>query len=121
MVKKFSKLDTVLLVALIVVYTPLSLWGGTEGWGGNADILPLLMFVVGAAYVIFESIRLCSPAVCSILGALVPFFTIGPSLFFYQEDIGAFLVVILIGFIFGLLVSTLCWALKGKKKAPISE
>lgn len=119
--KKFSKLDAVLLVAIIVIYTPLSLWGGSERWAGDTDALPLIMLGIGAAYVVFECIRLCSPAVCPILGGLVPLFTIGPSLFLYPKDIGALPAVVAVGYMFGLLMSAICWAVKDKTKASISS
>lgn len=121
MLRRFSTLDTVLLIGIIVIYIPLSLWGGANQWAGGTDIVPILMLGIGAVYVIFESVRLCSPAICPLLGALVGFLTIGPSLLLYPRDIGTLPVLIIIGYVVGLVASGICWVRGDKKVAPISE
>ena len=82
-----KKEDIILTILLVVVYVPLSLWGGWQSWAGAADMLPFIMLVVGAIYLIFESFRYSSPLLGGCLGILVGLAMIGPSLIFYREDI----------------------------------
>lgn len=112
--KKFSLLDAVLLAILALAYIPLSLWGSSEERAGATDALPLILFGIGAVYVIFESVRLCSPAICPVLAAIVPLLVIGPS--------GATIVapIVAMGYLFGLVVSSVCWGVKRRTVAPIS-
>jgi len=121
MAKKFATLDTVLLVGIIVIYIPLSLWGGANHWAGDTDALPFIMLGIGAVYVVYESIRLCSPAICPMLGALVGLLTIGPSLLLYPRDAESLPVVVIVGYLCGLMASGICWLRGEKRKVPISE
>lgn len=121
MERKWSLFDTVLLVILILAYVPLSLWGGSQEWAGATDGLPLILFGIGAVYVILESIRLCSPAVCPVLAAIVPLLAIGPSLFVYPADVGPLAPTVAVGYLFGLVVSSVCWRVKKRTVAPISS
>ncbi len=114
--QKFSQLDTILTIMLVVVFVPLSLWGGAEAWsGGAADVLPFIMILLGVAYIIFESIRLCSPLIGAVLGALMPLVIIGPSLLLYPYDIEALFVAVPLGGLFGLVASGICWFVKRRK------
>ena len=113
--KGFRTLDWILSVLLVGVFVPLSLWGGSTRWTGDTDFLPFIMFAVGAVFVILESIRLCSPVIGALLGALVPVTTLLPSFFMYHPgrgDVAAFKVSIIVGLLFGLAASTICWLIK---------
>lgn len=113
--QNFSKLDIKLTTILVVIYVPLSLWGGANRWAGATDYLPIFMLLFGAAYVIVESFRLCSPPIGAILGGLVPLVMFGPSLLLYPYDIEAFFIAVPLGCLFGLIVSSLCWYVRRSK------
>lgn len=117
----FRLLDWVLLVLLIILYVPLSFWGGSKHWAGSADTLPFIMLGLGAVYIIIESVRLYSPGVVPVLAALVPLLTIGPSLFVFPEDFSESSAAVSVGYLFGLLCSTICWFIRSKKVSPLSE
>lgn len=101
-----KKEDIILTIVLVVVYVPLSLWGGWQSWAGAADMLPFIMLVVGAIYLIFESFRYSSPLLGGCLGILVGLAMIGPSLIFYREELEEILPIFLI-------LAALGWSLSG--------
>ena len=115
--KKFSKLDKNVLTILVVVFIPLSLWGGAEHWAGNTGYLPFIMLLIGAGFVVFESVRLCSPLISGLLGALLPLISIGPSLFLFPVGGGGLFVVVAIGLFFGLIASVVSWFAR-KQRTP---
>lgn len=124
MKRRFSILDWILLGALILVYVPLSLWGGSEGWAGDADLLPFVMMGVGAVYIVFESIRLCSPGLVPVLASVVILVMTVPSLFFeidFERDAGGLGILILMAYLFGLIASSICWFVRGRVKVPLAD
>ena len=90
-------------------------WGGTEEREvGVADVLPFIVLSIGVAYVIYviyESIKLklWAPIIGTILGGIVPIVTFGPSMFMYLFEAGAFSIFLLLGCLFGLIVSSSSW------------
>jgi len=119
--RKFSRLDCGVMVTLILLYVPLSLWGGSERWAGPTDMLPFIMLGIGALYIIFESIRLCSPGLVPVLASVVPIVIFGPSLFLYTKDAEALPTTVMLAYLFGLVTSTICWAIRCCEKAPLSD
>ena len=116
--REFGTTDRTLSIILVVVFVPLSLWGGSESWAGDADVLPFLMLLVGAGFVIFEGIRLASPLIGALLGALVPVLTLLPSFLLYEprrDDVTALMVSIVVGLALGLFVSTIAWFFKRQR------
>jgi len=120
--RKFSRIDGALLAVLVLTYVPLSVWGGMHQWAsGLADTLPALMFGFGMVLVIYESIKLCSPAIVPVISGLVPLVTIGPGLAFYPEDSSTLLPVMAACYLFGLLTSSGCWAIWRRSRVSPAE
>jgi len=105
MIKKFSKLDAALTSILVISYIPLSFLIHQ-----NEKYYPyiLIMILVGLFFVIFESTRLCSPLIGTILGGAVPLSIFGPTLFIdpWQQNIESVLVSVPLGCQLGFLIST---------------
>ncbi len=117
----YPLLDIVLTVVLVVIYVPLSLWGGSECWAGATDFLPGIMLFIGAVYIVFESIRFSSPIIGAAVGGLVPLVTIGPSLFLCPEEPEAFIIAVVLGCGFGFTVSTVSWFIQRRKRGDTSS
>ncbi|MBU1055589.1 MAG: hypothetical protein KKC46_17465 [Proteobacteria bacterium] len=95
-------------LTLIVTYIPLGLW---IEWAKQQYPFGIIMFLIGVIFVVFESIKLCSPLIGSIQGALVPLLILGPSLFIqpaYAEEYASLIALVPIGCVFGFLVSSHC-------------
>jgi hypothetical protein len=103
------KLDVVLTLVLVVVYVPLSLWGGSEHWGGPTDALPFVMLVVGAVFLVFENARLNSARLGMVLGLAIGIAMMGPAWLLYRGEVGADIGIIIVLGCFGLTSSKAFW------------
>jgi hypothetical protein len=121
MKRKPSKYDYGLFLLLFLVYIPLSVWGGSEEWAGATDMLPFIMLGFGMVIIIIESIRLCSPGLVPVLAAMVPVLTIAPSLFLCTTDAEALPILVASAYLFGLLTSSICWAISVRTKSGIAD
>lgn len=107
-------LDVGLSVGLAVILVPLSLWGGSKSWAGDTDALPLVMFAVGGAYLLFECFRHRSMKWGASQGAAVPLLVIGPSLLLYPEELEVFIVAVVLGGLAGGFIVALTKLVSGK-------
>lgn len=82
----FSRVDALLGGGIVALFVPLSIWGGLQHWAGAADVLPIVMLLVSAAYVVFSSIRLASPPISLCLALLTQSVAWGPSLFVERPE-----------------------------------
>ncbi len=124
--RKFSKLDITITVSMIIIYIPLGIWMGLDKTSGKLfDYLVFLMPLGGLAFIIFESIRISSPLLGAILGALVPLLVFVPYELSYSSgkyfDIDNALLGSLLGCLFGFFCSTICWAVKRSKSIFIKK
>lgn len=71
------------------------------------------MAIIGAIFVIVESVRLRSPLVSLILGGMVPLLILGPSLFFpLYRELEGLMVSLPLGCLFGFIVGTISLIMK---------
>jgi len=81
--------DYLLMTLLVLVFVPLSIWGGIESWAGPTDSLPFFMMSIGVVVVLVEAVRVRAPTTVTALGLIVGAAMLGPSLLFYRRDFGA--------------------------------
>ena len=114
-----KKLDIALTLAIIILFVPLSIWGGLKHWAGPADILPLIMMPFAFAFVIFEGIRIQRISIAGILGALVGGSILLPSLLFYPKEGGAAVVMVLLCAGLGMGAVVIVGMIKRRRQAAL--
>ncbi len=107
--------DYLLMTLLVLVFVPLSIWGGIESWAGPTDSLPFFMMSIGVVVVLVEAVRVRAPTTVTALGLIVGAAMLGPSLLFYRRDFGAS-VALVAGFsALGLAASVLAAWIRRKR------
>jgi hypothetical protein len=118
--KRFRTWDWIVLIGVVVVFVPLSFWGGSKHWAGETDLLPFFMLITGALVIVIESVRVASPPFGVFVGVLVPVVTFLPSFCLYHpgsDDRMGFKVSAIVGAFLGLAVSAITQVLRRQRQA----
>lgn len=104
---EIRQLDKILTLLLILMFVPISIWGGIESWAGATDYLVLVLMGLGAAYAVLIGARTKSPLLGTLAGIIAGICMYVPSTFFYvrEDDVSGFIVMMVIISMLGLFSS----------------
>jgi hypothetical protein len=115
-----EKIDKALTAAIVILFIPLSIWGGLRHWAGPTDLLPLFMMAVALVYIIFVGVRLKRPILVGALSTVVGASLFFPSLIFYPKDFGASIVVVAVCGVFGAGVAGIAGVIERRSHPVVS-
>ncbi len=112
------RLDILLTAVLIIIFVPISIWGGVERWANDTEYLVLILIALGVAYAIIMGSRTQSALLGAASGILAGIMMYVPSTFFsvMENDIPGFIIVMAVFALMGI-ISALISARKGEKPA----
>lgn len=101
------RLDILLTALLVIIFIPLSIWGGMERWTNETEFLVLVLIPLGTVYAIIIGGRTRSVLLGAAAGILAGVMMYVPSTFFsvMENDIPGFIIVMAVFALMGTIAA----------------